>query len=162
MEILIGRDISWIDIIKQVFRVIEFDRDGTIIDQDGYVITTSKFKPYGYLLVESPILNKPVSLPITHRDDFLLAASIYDEPELVKVISKEELLVTYFPKNKHPQGHTGNLHALHYVITPARTLEKYYEMENDKHMSIPEPEKIFDTFIWEGEVKVGINSNPQL
>ncbi len=162
MEILIGRDISWIDIIKQIFRVVEFNKDGTLIDSDGNVITTSKFKPYGYLLVESPILNNPVSLPITHRDDFLLAASIYDEPELVKVLGDLELLVTYFPKIKHPQGLAGNLHALHYVITPTRTLERYYEMENDKHMSIPEPEKIFGVFVWEGEVKVGVNPNLRL
>jgi len=32
----------------------------------------SRFKPYGYLLVESPIFNQPAKLPIVHRDDFIL------------------------------------------------------------------------------------------
>jgi hypothetical protein len=59
---------------------------------------------YFTLLVESPIMNQRLKLPIVHRDDFILAASVFDEPEIAKVVENEELLVTYAPKHMLPDG----------------------------------------------------------
>lgn len=158
----IGRDIKWTDIVRHVFRVLEFDRAGTTIVPGDKVKSSSLFKPYGYLLVESPILNQPVRLPIVHRDDFLLAASVFDEPQWLQVVKEEELLVTYVPKRKLPGGMAGTSHALHYVITPRGTLARYYEIGNDMHMSSPAPEKIFEPLVWEGEIRVQVNLHPEM
>ncbi|OGO31895.1 MAG: hypothetical protein A2Z29_02640 [Chloroflexi bacterium RBG_16_56_11] len=162
MTMEIGRDCKWTDIIGQVFRVLEFDRAGTIIDRDGKVKALSHTKPYGYLLVESPILNQPIRLPIVHRDDFLLAASVFDEQQWYEIIKQEELLVTYVPKHKLPGGMAGVSHAIHYVITPRGTLERYYDAGKDIHMSIPAPEKIFGSLVWDGEIRVQVNKNPKI
>lgn len=158
----IGRDIEWTDIVRQVFHVLEFDRAGTIIGPSDTVKAASSSQPYGYLLVESPILNQPVRLPIVHRDDFLLAASVFDEPQLLAVVEKEELLVTYVPEHKLPKGLAGVSHALHYVITPRGTLERYYEVGNDTHMASPAPEKLFGTLVWGDEIRVQVNPRPEL
>ena len=159
----IGRDIAWTDIVRHVFRVLAFDRNGTIIGPGDTVKASSLFKSYGYLLVESPIINQPVKLPIVHRDDFLLAASVFDEPQLLGAISKEkELLVTYVPKHKLPNGLIGRSHGLHYVITPRGTLDRYYEVGNDMHMRSPAPEKFFGAFVWDGEIRVQINPHPEI
>jgi hypothetical protein len=159
----VGKGIKWIDIVGQVCRVLEFDKGDTIIGPDNKVKATSSFKPYGYLLVESPIFNQPVRLPIVHRDDFLLAASVFDEPRLAEAIKEEELLVTYLPKRTLPNGMmAGPTHALHYVITPRGTLDRYYEVDNDKHMASPAPEKLFGRLVYEGEIKVQVNPNPKL
>jgi hypothetical protein len=162
---LIGKDIKWTDIVRQVFRVLEFDRSDTIILEDGTVKATTFHKPYGYLLVESPILNVKARLPIGHRDDFALACTVFDEPKAVEIIRQNELLVTYFPKHKFPFGLGGirhGLHGLHYVITPKGTLERYYEFNGDEHMRNPEPEKLFKRFAWDGEIRVEINPTPEL
>lgn len=74
----VGREIQWTDIVRHVFRVLDFDRAGTIIGPGNSAKAASSLGAYGYLLVESPILNQPVRLPIVHRDDFLLAASVFD------------------------------------------------------------------------------------
>jgi hypothetical protein len=159
----IGREISWADIVRHVFRVFEFDRGGTTIGQNDQVKTLSPFKPYGYLLVESPILNQGVRLPIIHRDDFLLAASVFDEPKLAHLVIDEELLVTYAPKHLLPKGLSGSpSHVLHYVITPRGTLDSYYSMNNDAHMAKPHPEKLFGPFVYKGEIKVQVNPEPKL
>jgi len=157
----IGRSIKWIDIIGKVFLVKDFDRAGTIIDAQGNIRAKSNFKPYGYLYVESPIFTGAIKLPITHRDDFLLASSVYDDPKLSEQIKKFELLVTYVPKNKLPDGFAGITHALHYVITPPQTMEYYYKIKALKD-SPSNPEKLFVKFAWEGEIKVNINLNPEL
>lgn len=102
----IGRDIKWIDVINQVFRVLEFDRTGTTIGSGDSVKATTRFKAYGYLLVESPIFSQPVRLPIVHRDDFILAVTVFDEPQLVDLVTEEELLVTYVPK-QHLSNRSG-------------------------------------------------------
>lgn len=126
----IGRDIAWIDVIRQVFRVIEFDRAGTTIGSGDTVKAKSRFKPYGYLLVESPILNHPTKLPIVHRDDFVLAATVFDEPHLADLVTEDELIVTYVPRQKLPSGHAlGPSHVLHYVLVPSGTLNEYYDAE---------------------------------
>lgn len=158
----IGKDIKWVDIIGQVFRVLEFDKTGTRIEPGDKVKASSIFKPYGFLLVESPILNQAVRLPITHKDDFILASTVYDEPSLVERIQqRDELLVTYVPKKKHFMGFGGISHALHYVITPRGTLEEYYSFDNDVHMAKPSPEKLFD-LVWKGMIRVKVNPNPDI
>ncbi|MCH8033942.1 MAG: hypothetical protein IH950_09350 [Bacteroidetes bacterium] len=154
----IGKEISWADIINHAFRVLEFDRNGTAIDQNNQVKAKSSFQPYGYLLAESPILNNKVKIPIIHRDDFLLAASVFDEPKLAKFVESEELLVTYAPKHLGPKGLSGSPHhVLHYAIVPNGTLDTYYSVNNDVHMAKPEPQKLFGPFIYQGEIKVQIN-----
>jgi hypothetical protein len=159
----IGKDISWAYVVNHVFRIIEFDRSDTTIDQNKQVKAKSLFKPYGYLLVESPIFNQKVRLPIIHRDDFLLAASVFDEPELEALVAREELLVTYAPKHLLPEGLSGSPHhVLHYVLTPRGTLDPYYSMNNDIHMAKPDPQILFGPFVYEGEIKVQINSEPEL
>jgi len=157
----VGRDISWAEIVRHVFRVVEFDRAGTTIAEDGTIRGASRFEPYGYLLVESPILNERVRLPIVHRDDFWLAASVFDEPKLMEVVATEELLVTYAPKHVLAKGLAGGTsHSLHYLITPRGTLQRYYEFEGDAHIAKPAPEKIFGAFVYEGEIKVQVNPEP--
>jgi hypothetical protein len=159
----IGREISWADIVNHAFRVIEFDRSDTTIDQNNQVKAKSSFKPYGYLIVESPILNQKVKLPIIHRDDFLLAASVFDEPKLADLVVDEELLVTYAPKHLLPKGLSGSPHhVLHYVITPRGTLDSYYSINNDMHMAKPDPQKLFGPFVYQGEIKVQINPELKL
>ena len=158
----IGREIKWTDIIAQVFHVLDFDRAGTTIKPDGKFKTKGLFKPYGYLHVESPILNQPVRLPIVHRDDFLLADSVFSEPRWLQVIQEEELLVTYIPKHQLPGGAVGTSHGLHYVVTPKGTLERYYNFGNAIHKSCPSPEKIFGILVWDGELRVQINSEPKI
>lgn len=158
----IGQEIQWTDIIRQVFRVLDFDRAGTTVGPDNTVKTASALTAYGYLLVESPILNQAVRLPIVHRDDFLLAASVFDEPRLAQAAKEEELLVTYIPKHKLPGGLAGASHALHYVMTPRGTLDRYYAVGGDRHMAQPAPEKLFGSFIWDGEIRVEVNPDPKL
>ena len=158
----IGREISWADIVNHTFRALELDRSDTTIEKNNQVKAKSSFKPYGYLLVESPILNNRVRLPIIHRDDFLLAASVFDEPKLAALVVDEELLVTYAPKHLLPKGLSGSTrHVLHYVITPRGTLDSYYSKNNDMYMAKPDPQKLFGSFVYEGEIKVQINSEPE-
>lgn len=158
---VIGQDIKWTDIVRQVFRVLEFDRVDTTVLADGSVNAATRTEPYGYLFVESPILNVKARLPITHRDDFTLATTVFDEPLLVARIAQEELLVTYFPKRQLQTGLAGITHALHYVIAPRGSMERYYEFNNDEHMANPSPEKLFKEFVWDGEIRVQVNPNPK-
>ncbi len=159
---VIGRDIPWTEIVRQVFQVLKFDRSTTTIQEDDTVKAANIHKPYGFLLVESPILNVKALLPIIHRDDFALVSTVYDEPKLAKVAEQEELLVTYYPEKKLPMGFGGKMHSLHYVIVPQGTLQRYYEVNDDKHMTIPAPEKLFKKFTWKGEIKVEVNPDPEL
>ncbi len=166
---LIGKEISWADIVNQVFRVLEFDRSDTTIEQNNQVKARKSllgvtFKPYGHLLVESPILNQKARLPIIHRDDFMLAASVFDVPKLADILFVDnEFLVTYAPKHLLPKGLSGSPHhVLHYVITPRGTLDSYYSMNNDIHMAKPDPQKLFGPFVYQGMIKVQINSEPKL
>ena len=159
----IGREISWADIVNHVFRVLEFDRIDTTIDQNNRVKAKSLSRPYGYLLAESPILNSKVRMPIIHRDDFLLAASVFDEPKLAGFVADEELLVTYSPKRLLSKGLSGSPHhVLHYVMTPRGTLNSYYSMNNDIHMAKPDPQKLFGSFVYQGEIKVQVNPELKL
>jgi len=154
----IGKEILWADIVNHTFRVLDFDRNETTIDENNQVKAKSRFQPYGYLLAESPILNNRVKLPIIHRDDFLLAASVFDEPKLASMVKDEELLVVYSPKHLGPKGLSGSPHhVLHYAITPRGTLDAYYSKNNDMYMARPEPQKLFGQFVYQGEIKVQIN-----
>jgi hypothetical protein len=145
-----------------VFRVIEFDRAGTTVEAENRVKPLSANAPYGYLLVQSPILNQRIRLPIVHRDDFLLAASVFDEPQLAALAKTDELLVTYVPKHRLPGGLAGLSHALHYVLTSRGTLERYYSVNGGEHMGRPAPEKLFGSFVWAGDIRVGVNTNPSV
>ncbi len=162
MTMEVGRDCEWTDIIGQVFHVLEFDRAGTTIGPGDKVKAKSFSKPYGYLLVESPIINKPVRLPIVHRDDFILADSVFSDPKWFQAIQEEELLVTYVPKHKLPGGAIGISHGLHYVMTPSGTLDRYYEIANHVHLMNPAPEKIFGTLVWDGLLRVQTNPDPKI
>jgi hypothetical protein len=98
-----------------------------------------------------------------NNNDFFLAASVFDDPEWSNAIKKEfELLVTYVPKQKLPKGMAGIYHALHYVCTPRGTLERYYDFGNDVHMANPAPEKLFGTLVWDGLLRVKVNSFPEI
>jgi hypothetical protein len=158
----IGRLISWSDIVRHVFSVCEFDRAGTTIGADGKVHPVSMVAPYGYLLVESPILNQRAKLPIIHRDDFLLAASVFDDPRMAGRLSDQDMLVTYAPKKLRNDGRSGSLHhVLHYVMVPKGTLDRYYAVDDDLHMRMPQPEKLFGPFVYDGAISVGVNSEPK-
>jgi hypothetical protein len=156
----IGREISWAEIVRHIFRIVDFDRSGTKIDQNNNVIAKSSFKPYGYLTVISPMQNQNVRLPIVHKDDFLLATSVFDEPKLSRELADLELLVTYIPKHIRPDGLAGIWHSLHFIIANPGTLEKFYS--NESEITKPTPEKIFNNISWEGEIRVGLNLNPSM
>lgn len=166
----IGREIQWFDIVEVVFRVLEFDRNGTILPPDGLpkdIVAKSKTGPYGYLLVESPILNQPVGLPIIHHNDFWLASSVFDDPTLEKHVNSPiaELLVTYAPKKITKHGYAASPeHVLHFVMSPRGTLERYYpdDSTGDRRMRQPEPQLVFGPFVYEGEIKVQASKAPGL
>lgn len=156
----IGSDILWIDVLGHVFRVLEFDRAGTTIGAGDTVKAKSRFKPYGYLLVESPIFKQLARLPIVHRDDFVLAATVFDELRLADLVKEEELLVTYVPKQHLPTGHAlGPSHVLHYVLVPRGTLDECYDA--DAHLTAP-LNQVFGELAYEGEIKVQVNPEPFL
>ena len=90
----IGKEISWADIVNHTFRVFEFDRNGTIVNENNQVKAKSSFQPYGYLMAESPILNNRVKMPIIHRDDFLLVATFLN--------SLKKSQVKFYSLNKRP------------------------------------------------------------
>ncbi|MEI7452360.1 MAG: hypothetical protein WCK37_04150 [Candidatus Falkowbacteria bacterium] len=154
----VGKEISWADIVNHSFRVIGFDRNGTIIDRNNKVKARGFFKPYGYLIAESPILNNRVKLPIVHRDDFLLAASVFDNQKLTSLSISDELIVTYSPEILLKNGLAGGFrHPLHYAIEPHGTLDHYYSMDNDINYGNPNPQKFFGPFVYNGEISVKIN-----
>lgn len=167
LEPEVGKLIPWDKILRQVFRVLDFDRSDTTIEPDGTVKAASLGQPYGFLRVESPILNQPVRMPIIHRDDFWLASSVFDEPHLLGPIEggKAELLVTYAPEKVLPGGFSGTpAHCLHYLFCPRGTLERYYPntVEGDRRMARPEPETLFGPLVYHGEIRVGVNTTPAL
>ncbi|MDQ7816409.1 MAG: hypothetical protein RDU14_05240 [Melioribacteraceae bacterium] len=156
----IGRDVSWIDVVYKVFLVKDFDRSGTRI-KGNRVLANSKTNPYGYLLVISPLYNKPLRLPIIHSDDFLLATSVFDDPKLIPMLTQKELLVTYAPKQYMPSGHAlGYSHVLHYVFVPIGTLEYFYLSNNKDAISKQRMEQLFVKFNYTNKIKVQINLTP--
>ncbi len=158
----IGREISWADILNHVFIVIEFDRNGTTIDSENRVKAQSFFKPYGYLLVESPILNNRARLPIIHRDDFVLA-TVYDEHKASELADVADFLVCYCPRKILKRGLSGSPeHVLHYAVVPCGTLDKYYSKNNGEFISNPLPEKLLGEFKYQGQIGVRMNQYPDL
>lgn len=158
----IGKDIQWNDVLSMAFQVKDFDRNGTTVDLDRgaeSVKAKSRFQPYGYLIVESPTLNQPVRLPIVHNNDFWLAASVFDDPNVFEHIAsnQRELLVTYQPKKTLRDGRNGSMHhCLHFALVPVGTLEKYYA--DNSRMARPKPELIFGKFVYDGLISVGLKS----
>lgn len=153
----VGRDVNWIDMVRQVFRVLEFDRAGTVVGPGNTVRAQSDSAPYGYLLVESPIYAKVARLPIIHQDDFLLAASVFDELSLLEMVKKEELLVAYVPEKYNSAGFSlAPTHVLHYALVPSGTLGRYYSTGADKLRANELLNQIFGGFVYEGEIRVQI------
>ena len=163
-EPLVGVEIPWKDIVRQVVRVTDFDRTDTQLVNDKVVRPDANMqKPYGYLIADSPIFNQPVRIPLIHRDDFWLATSAFEDPRRSDAIStgQVELLTAYAPRKVLPNGFSGDaMHCMHYVLCPNGTLAQYYAFKNDEHMRQPAPEKLFGQFIYEGAVSVGMNQNP--
>ena len=158
---VLGRDTSLEPVVRQVFRVLDFDKGHTSIDEAGCIHASSQFEPYAFLLVESPILNSRAKLAVLHATDFLLACTVFDEPFMLNVFGEQELLVTYAPKKLLRGGLSGTAdHVLHYVIVPRGTLEEYYGYKDDLHMSHPNPELLFGPFVYQGEVRVSLNPTP--
>ncbi len=160
---VIGQHITWENVVGKVFRIMHFDRSGSVIDTNGNIKVKKKLRPYGYLSVMSPDYKEIVLLPIIHRDDFLLVSSFFDDENLFNLflLKNVELLVTYVPKEKLPNAFAGRYHALHYVITPPETIDYYYKIEALRKVK-SNPEKLFIKFIWEGETKVQVNKEPDL
>lgn len=159
----IGKDIAWSAILSMAFRVIDFDRNGTEITNSGKVKAKSQHKPYGYLLVDSPTLNQPVGLPIIHRDDFMLASSVFDDPDVVQANESQEreFLVTYRPEKKTKDGRSASpAHCLHYALVPNGTLVNYYS--DDERMARPEPELLFGRLKYSGAISVFMNTAPSI
>lgn len=159
---MIGKDIAWSDIVRQVFRVLEFDRGATTMTEDGTVKAASSMLPYGTLRVDSPILNVKADLPIVHRDDFFLASTVYDDPNALELAEQGELLVTYYPEHKLPGAVAGPRHALHYVIVPEGTIERFYDSLGLPEMQNPPIEGLFKRFVWHGTIRVEINLDPEI
>lgn len=166
LEPEVGKLIGWDQILRHVFRVLDFDRAETTIDTEGRVKATSRMRPYGFLRVESPILNQPIRLPIIHRDDFRLAASVFDEPRRAGALrdNAAELLIVYAPQKVLPGGLNGTpSHCLHYVLCPSGTLERYYsDSLGDQRMEKPMPEILFGRFVYDGEIQVAANPKPAI
>lgn len=102
-------------------------------------------------------------LPIVHRDDFILVTTVFDEPASADFLKGRELLVTYAPKRTRPDGRMADpSHALHYVVTPRGTLDRYYDYGDDVHMANPAPQKLFGPFVYDGDIRVQVNEDPQL
>lgn len=157
----VGRDIKWVEIKKEVLRIIDFDKNGTSVDSTGIVRSRSTLKPYGFLIAEWPIIERKVKIPIVHRDDFLLASSIYDNADLLKQIQGYDILVTYYPPDPKDYPNSAYLHQLHFAITPPTTLEKFYDIKKNTLLGC-DPEIIFGDFVWVGELNVKINFEPKL
>lgn len=150
----IGGKITWDKIINQVLKVLELDRNKTTINENGEVKAKSRFTPYGYLLVESPILNKIHRLPIIHRDDFKLATYFFDNPNLKEIQNVADLLVTYSPKHVKELGLSASPHhVLHYAVKPKDVFEEYYT--NNKNA----PEEIFGPYKYEGMIDIHVDPN---
>ena len=154
----IGKSISWRDSINMVFRIIDFDNNGTVIDSNGQVKAKSSFRPYGYLTVTNPNVHESYQMPIIHKDDYFLIEQYFNDPQYRKVVDEWEILVVYRPKEIVASGAAGIYHCLHYVITPKGTIVKFYQ----KYGQSPDEEvveKLFNSFSW-GMVKVEVNENP--
>lgn len=155
----IGVDITWRESINQVFRIVNFDNNGTKVNSDGSVKAKSQFKPYGYLTVTNP--NTPdMLLPIVHKDDYVLIEDIFRSPQYKGLLEISEILVVYRPKVITVSGEAGFDRCLHYVITPRGTIDAYFQKYGDKP-SEEVIERLFVKFSWE-MIRVEINRNVEI
>lgn len=145
----IGKHLHWLKIVNHALRVLDFDRSGTTIDENGQVKAKKSFRPYGYLIVESPILDSTVRLPIIHRDDFCLADMLVDRIKEEGEQHGVELLVCYSPETLMPNGFSAPpWHCLHFVAKPKGALDEYYSMNGGVHLESPQPQTVFDPFVY--------------
>lgn len=82
-------------------------------------------------------------------------------PILTEQLKKYDLLVTYIPKHKNPDGLAGITHALHFVITPFEAIDKFYKNLGERNETTTQLENLFGSIAWEGEIKVGVNLQPK-
>ncbi len=145
----IGKHLHWLKIVNHALRVLDLDRSGTTVDEDGQVKAKLPSRPYGYLIVESPILDSHVRLPIIHCDDFRLADMLVDKIRAEGDQRGVELLVCYSPEILMPNGFSGSpWHCLHFVAKPEGALDEYYSMNGGVHLESPEPQTVFDPFVY--------------
>lgn len=163
---VVGGDLPWKEAVGLVWRVTDFDMNGTTVDQSGGVHARSVSEPYGILSIEghwSPwdLLGARRSdrgwLPVTHRTDFLLALSVFGEPQFASALDEgeAELLVTYVPKRSWLGGFAGATHALHYVLAPPGTHATYCHAA-----ARPPLERLFGPLRYDGEVAVAVLREP--
>lgn len=141
---VIGAQIAWKQIERQVFRVTAFT-ELAILDETGAVKTFSRSMPYGLLTVESPILNFPVQMPVAHRFNFLQAHYVYEVAHWDKwmAANQHDLLVTYAPSKTFLLGAAQP--PLHFRVAPNNLLHTFYS--DDANMKSPgNAEKIFGKF----------------
>lgn len=159
----IGTEISWLDIVNHTFRILDFDRNDTIINEDNQVIAKNSLEPYGYLISESPIVNPKVRIPIINNNDFRFADNAFNNPQFEKNREATELLVTYSPKRLLPNGFSASLqHVLHFVLTPYGIIDEYYSFNNDCHMNSPNPQLIFGPFDYDTVIFKVPTNKPKL
>jgi hypothetical protein len=154
----VGKTISWKDSINVLFKIIDFDRNGTITEGAGSIKAKSIYAPYGYLIVTNPNFTSQIRLPIIHKDDFFLAESVYSDPRFLKMAKEKDFLVTYRPKLITPNGLAGIDHALHYCISPNGTIVKYYDKYANE-INTDALDSIFIRFSWD-ILQVQINPKP--
>lgn len=92
-RLLIGRDIPWRMIEAETLRVSGFTAFSTV-DANNSVSGPPIPMPYALLDVESTILNRPASMPVNHRIDFL---NLWDIDRQRAVPNGYHLLVSYLP-----------------------------------------------------------------
>jgi hypothetical protein len=105
-------------------------------------------------------LNQPIIVPIIHRDDYAMAASVFDDERLAASLKKDvECLVVYAPKRVVGKGLSGTPdHCLHYAICPRGTLEHYYRDDStgDRRMARPTPEVLVGPLVYKGNISVRV------
>jgi len=153
-----GKDSTWKEINNEVFRIVSFDRNDTYINSDGKVIAKSRLAPYGYLLVEWPIIERLVKLPIVHSNDFQLATFLFEDYDTEENKNLYDFLVVYAQKGASRLP--AITHVLHFAIAPRLTLEKYYEKK--KEYLCYDPSIIFGPYVWDGELSIKLNLDLKL
>lgn len=154
----IGKKISWKDSINIVFKIVDFDSNGTSVDHLGNVHSKNMYEPYGYLSVNNPNYTGVLKLPIIHKDDYLLVEQYFTNTQLKKIIDDKDFLVVYRPREITPEGLAGIYHCLHYVITPQGTFTEFFKKYGCSSNEV-NIEKLFIKFSWD-MVKVETNETP--
>lgn len=164
----IGREIGWDKVVRRAFRVIDFDRNGTVVTPEDQVIPKSDTEPYGFLLVHSPQSKIPAGLPITHKDDFWLVTSVFDDPKFASLLeppAQVELLVTYAPKTIQENGMAASpQHCLHFALVPNGTMAKYYTSSYSDKGKVKDADNdpVFGKLSYEGYLIVNTVQEPRL